>query len=137
MSPADENVPVVVNIKTLKGRLMEHKFNTGWSVVVLKSVEKKKRVAGQFAVKLVKDLTETFFKTKKNDTLALCTVAAATPTRHVSAVSLALYPFQVCVFGECVYPHITTRVRMLQWCSWRHVPHHHIHLASVYYYMCG
>ena len=55
MSPADENVPVVVNIKTLKGRLIEHKFNTGWSVVVLKSVEKKKRVAGQFAVKLVKE----------------------------------------------------------------------------------
>jgi len=46
-----ENVPAVVNIKTLKGRFIAHKFSTGWSVGVVKSVEKKKSVAGQFAVK--------------------------------------------------------------------------------------
>ena len=31
-----EDVPVIVNIKTLKGRLIAHKFNTGWSVGVVK-----------------------------------------------------------------------------------------------------
>ena len=48
-----EDVPAIVNIKTLKGRLIAHKFNTGWAVGVVKSVEKKKRVAGagQLAVK--------------------------------------------------------------------------------------
>ena len=46
-----QDVHVIVNIKTLKGRLIVHKFNTGWAVGVVKSVEKKKRVAGQFAVK--------------------------------------------------------------------------------------
>jgi hypothetical protein len=61
MCVGTENVCVVVNIKALNGRLIQHKSNDGWSVVVVKSVEKKKRVAGQFAVKLVKDQTETFF----------------------------------------------------------------------------
>jgi hypothetical protein len=46
-----ENVPAVVNIKTLKGRLIAHKFSTGWAVGVVKSVEKKNSVADQFAVK--------------------------------------------------------------------------------------
>ena len=46
-----EDVPAIVNIKTLKRRLIVHKFNTGWTVGVVKSVEKKKSVAGQFAVK--------------------------------------------------------------------------------------
>ena len=49
-----ENVPAVVNIKTLKGRFIAHKFSTGWAVApvgVVKSVKKKKSVAGQFAVK--------------------------------------------------------------------------------------
>ena len=32
-------------------RVIAHKFNTGWVVGVVKSVEKKKSVAGQFAVK--------------------------------------------------------------------------------------
>ena len=45
--------------------MIEHKFSTGWPVVVVKSVEKKKRVAGQFAVKLVKDQTETFSGLRK------------------------------------------------------------------------
>ncbi len=31
--------------------MIAHKFNTGWVVGVVKSVEKKKSVAGQFAVK--------------------------------------------------------------------------------------
>jgi hypothetical protein len=46
-----ENVPAVVNIKTLKGRLIAHKFSTGWAVGVVNSVEKKNSVADQFAVK--------------------------------------------------------------------------------------
>ena len=46
-----ENVPAVVNIKTLKGRFIAHKFSTAWAVSVVKSVGKKKSVAGQFAVK--------------------------------------------------------------------------------------
>ena len=46
-----ENVSAVVNIKTLKGRFIAHKFSTGWAVGVVKSVEKKKSVADQFAVK--------------------------------------------------------------------------------------
>ena len=49
-----ENVPAVVNIKTLKGRFIAHKFSTGWSVWVVKSVEKKKSVADEFAVKYKK-----------------------------------------------------------------------------------
>ena len=44
-----ENVSAVVNIKTLKGRFIAHKFSTGWAVGVVRSVEKKKSVAGQFA----------------------------------------------------------------------------------------
>ena len=46
-----ENVPAVVNIKTLKVRFIAHKFSTGWAVGLEKTVEKKKRVTGQFAVK--------------------------------------------------------------------------------------
>jgi hypothetical protein len=46
-----ENVPAVVNIKTLKGRFIAHKFSTGWAVgVVLKSGKEccwpVKRIAG-------------------------------------------------------------------------------------------
>jgi hypothetical protein len=46
-----ENVSAIVNINTLKGRFITHKFSTGWAVGVVKSVEKKKSVAGQFAVR--------------------------------------------------------------------------------------
>ena len=48
------DVPAIVNIKTLKGRLITHKFNTGWAVgVVNKSAEKKKSVGQfQFAVRM-------------------------------------------------------------------------------------
>jgi len=46
-----EDVPSIVNIKTLKGRLIAHKFNTGWTVGVVKSVEKKESVSDQFTVK--------------------------------------------------------------------------------------
>ena len=52
-----ENVSAVVNIKTLKGRFIAHKFSTGWAVGVVRSVEKKKSVAGQFAVKYNKSET--------------------------------------------------------------------------------
>jgi len=45
-----ENAPVVVNIKTLKGPFIAHKFSTRWAVGVMKSVEKKKSAAGHFAV---------------------------------------------------------------------------------------
>ena len=57
-----ENVPAVLNIKTLKGRFIAHKFSTGWAVGVVKSVEKKKSVAGQFAVKYK---SETYCWTQK------------------------------------------------------------------------
>ena len=46
-----EDVTAIVNIKTLKGRLIAGKFNTGWAVGVVKSVENQDSVAGQFAVK--------------------------------------------------------------------------------------
>ncbi len=46
-----EDVPVIVDIKTLKGRLIARKFNTGWAVGVVKSVEKHDMFAGLFAVK--------------------------------------------------------------------------------------
>ncbi len=37
-----EDVSAIVNITwTLKGRLIAHKFNTGWAVGVVKSVEKR------------------------------------------------------------------------------------------------
>jgi hypothetical protein len=44
-------MPAIVNIKTLKGRLIAHKFNTGWAVGVVKSVQKSKSLAAQFALK--------------------------------------------------------------------------------------
>ena len=37
-----ENLPAVVNIKTLKGRLIAHKFSTGWSVEVVTSGKEEK-----------------------------------------------------------------------------------------------
>ena len=48
-----KDVPAIDNIKSLKERLIAHQFNTGWTVGVVKSVKKKKSVAGQskFAVK--------------------------------------------------------------------------------------
>jgi hypothetical protein len=55
-------VPAVVNITTLKGRFIAHKFSTGWDVGVVKSVKKKKSVAGQFAVKYK---SETYSWTQK------------------------------------------------------------------------
>ena len=48
----DFGMSAIVNIKTLKGRLIAHKFNTGWAVGAVKSAEKKKSVAGQFAVSI-------------------------------------------------------------------------------------
>ncbi len=53
---------MIVNIKTLKGRFITQKFNTGWVVGVVKSVEKKKSVSGQFAVQY---RSETYSWTKK------------------------------------------------------------------------
>ena len=44
-------MPAVVNTKTLKGRFIAQKFSAGWAVGVVKRVEKKESVAGQFAVK--------------------------------------------------------------------------------------
>jgi len=49
-----ENVPAVVDIKTLKGRFITHKFSTGWAVGVVKGVEKKRSDAGQFAVQSIR-----------------------------------------------------------------------------------
>ena len=58
-----ENVPAVVNIKTLKGQFIAHnKFSTGLTVGVVESVEKKKSVAGQVAVKYK---SETYCWTRK------------------------------------------------------------------------
>ena len=45
-----ETVPAIVNITTLKGRLIARKFSTGSAEGVVKSVENKTSVAGQFAV---------------------------------------------------------------------------------------
>ena len=57
-----EDVPAVVyNKLALKVRLMAHtEFNTGWAVGMVKSVEKRKSVAGQFAVKHKPSKTVTF-----------------------------------------------------------------------------
>ena len=49
-----QNVHAVVNIRTLKGRFIAHKFSNGWAVGMVKSVEKKKSVAG-LAVKYKSD----------------------------------------------------------------------------------
>jgi hypothetical protein len=57
-----ENVTAVVNIRTLKGQFRTHTFSTGWVVEMVKSVEKKKSVADQFAVKYK---SETYGKTQK------------------------------------------------------------------------
>ena len=51
-----ENVPAVVNIKTLKGRFIAHKFSTRWEMGVVKSVEKKQSVAGQFVLRVTQVL---------------------------------------------------------------------------------
>ena len=50
-----EDVPAGAKIKTLKKRLIAHKFATRWFVGVVRSLETKKRVAGQFAVKYKKE----------------------------------------------------------------------------------
>ena len=42
---------------TGKRQIISHKFSTGWAVGVVKIVEKKKSVAGQFAVKYYKSET--------------------------------------------------------------------------------
>ncbi len=57
-----ENVDAVFNIQTLKGLFIAHPFCTGWAVGVVKSVEKQKSVAGQFAVKYK---SETYCWTEK------------------------------------------------------------------------
>jgi hypothetical protein len=57
-----EDVPPIVHMKTLKGRLIAHKFNSGWAVGVVKRVEKKQSVAGQFAVNY---MSETYCWTQK------------------------------------------------------------------------
>jgi hypothetical protein len=44
---SDENVSVIVNIKTIESRLIAHKFDTVWTVGVVKSVVKKRGVTGQ------------------------------------------------------------------------------------------
>ena len=44
-----ENVPAVVDIKTLKRRFIAHKFSTGWAVV--KSVPHTEELASQFGFK--------------------------------------------------------------------------------------
>ena len=46
-----ENVPAVVNIKTLNGRWIAHKFSTWWVVGVVKT-GKKESVSGQFALSI-------------------------------------------------------------------------------------
>ena len=51
-----ENVPAVVNIRTLKGRFIAHKFSTRWEMGVVKSVEKKQSVAGQFVLRVTQVL---------------------------------------------------------------------------------
>ncbi len=43
-----ENVPAVVNIKTLKGRFMAHKNCIGWAVGVQKKKKEQKSVSGRF-----------------------------------------------------------------------------------------
>jgi len=46
-----ENVPAVVNIKALKGRLMAHNNSTGWAVGgcgVEKKKKEQKSVSGRF-----------------------------------------------------------------------------------------
>ena len=56
----------VVNIKTLKGLFIEHKVSTGWALGVVKSVEKKNSVSGQFADRASHyDKTETYCWTPK------------------------------------------------------------------------
>jgi hypothetical protein len=56
-----EDVPAAVNIRTLKGRCIAHKFSTGWTVGVVTSVERRS-VAGQFAIKYK---SETYCWTQK------------------------------------------------------------------------
>jgi hypothetical protein len=59
-----ENVLVVVNIKTLlKGRFIAYKFTTAWMVGVVKGVDKKKSVPGQF---VVNHKSETFVSWTEN-----------------------------------------------------------------------
>ncbi len=60
-----------VNIKTMKGRFMvllyNYKFSTGRAMGVVKSVEKKKSVSGQFAVKYKSEALCWTQKRKKED----------------------------------------------------------------------
>jgi hypothetical protein len=49
-----ENVPAVVNIKTLKRRFIARKFSTGWAVV--KSVPHTEELAGRFGFKCNRQL---------------------------------------------------------------------------------
>ena len=60
-------MPAAVVIKTLNGRFVAHKFSTGWSVGVMKSVDKKESVADQFAVKYTSGTYCWTKKLKKED----------------------------------------------------------------------
>ncbi len=48
------DVPAAANTKTLKKQLIAHKFATRWLVGVVRRLETKKKVAGQFALKYKK-----------------------------------------------------------------------------------
>ena len=59
-----EDVPAVVNIKTLRGRLIAHRFSTGWDVGKVKSLEKR---SGMFAVQYDSDSTAWTHELNKED----------------------------------------------------------------------
>ena len=58
-----EEVPAVVDIKTLRGRFIAHRFSTGWDVGKVKSLEK----SGLFAVKYDSDSTAWTHELNKED----------------------------------------------------------------------
>jgi hypothetical protein len=65
VSPSSvEDVPAIVNIKTLRGRLIAHRFSTGWDVGKVKSRQKK---SGLFVVKYESDSTAWTHELNKED----------------------------------------------------------------------
>ena len=106
------NVPAV----HIKARFMAHKFSTGWAVDVAKSVEKKKSLAGQFAVKYKSETPRGRLRLRfLTCWLSSMVTTLSEPTTANSEVIWYLMMSYICIFqlfsgreASCVSIHTST-----------------------------